>query len=224
MGRDRSTRSRLDVGTVLAFAGVIVPLAGFIFWGVAASEPAAGRPLLPERPVLRRFRYLPGLLRLLFVITLYFQLIRGYSTLHAALATLPFALVMGGLSPVAILLITRSSKKVARAINAASGSRPVVVLANFSGFDGSLESLRRLQLEYGAEIGRATVNFAGPIVFCVVSRYHGGAFVVFSGALTTASRWCGRRGRRRGGLRRRSEEADRGRPPPVRPGLADRAR
>ena len=109
---------------------------------------------------------------------------------------------MGGLSPVAILLIKRSSKKVARAINAASGSRPVVVLANFSGFDGSLESLRRLQLEYGAEIGRAMVNFAGPIVFCVVSRYHGGAFVVFSGALTTASRWCGRRVLRLGDRRR----------------------
>ena len=39
------------------------------------------------------------------------------------------------------------------------------------------------QLEYGAEIGRAVVNFRGPIVFCVVSRYHGGAFVVFSNAL-----------------------------------------
>jgi acetyl-CoA carboxylase carboxyltransferase component len=72
---------------------------------------------------------------------------------------------------------------VARAINAASGSRPLVVLANLSGFDGSPESLRKLQLEYGAEIGRAVVNFDGPIVFCVVSRYHGGAFVVFSGTL-----------------------------------------
>ncbi len=80
-------------------------------------------------------------------------------------------------------LFPLSSKKMARAINAASGSRPVVVLANLSGFDGSPESLRRLQLEYGAEIGRAVVNFDGPIVFCVVSRYHGGAFVVFSAAL-----------------------------------------
>ncbi|NUR32359.1 MAG: hypothetical protein HOV83_42015, partial [Catenulispora sp.] len=35
----------------------------------------------------------------------------------------------------------------------------------------------------GAEIGRAIVNFDGPIVFCVISRYHGGAFVVFSKAL-----------------------------------------
>ena len=80
-------------------------------------------------------------------------------------------------------LFPRSSKKTARAINAASGNRPVVVLANLSGFDGSPDSMRHLQLEYGAEIGRAIVNFKGPIVFCVVSRYHGGAFVVFSKAL-----------------------------------------
>jgi len=80
-------------------------------------------------------------------------------------------------------LFPQSSKKVARAINAASGNRPLVVLANLSGFDGSPESLRNLQLEYGAEIGRAVVNFDGPIVFCVISRYHGGAFVVFSARL-----------------------------------------
>jgi acetyl/propionyl-CoA carboxylase alpha subunit/acetyl-CoA carboxylase carboxyltransferase component len=80
-------------------------------------------------------------------------------------------------------LFPRSSKKTARAINAASGNRPLVILANLSGFDGSPESLRQLQLEYGAEIGRAVVNFDGPVVFCVVSRYHGGAFVVFSGTL-----------------------------------------
>jgi acetyl-CoA carboxylase carboxyltransferase component len=80
-------------------------------------------------------------------------------------------------------LFPASSKKVARAISAASGSQPVVVLANLSGFDGSPESMRRLQLEYGAEIGRAIVNFDGKVIFCVISRYHGGAFVVFSKAL-----------------------------------------
>jgi len=77
-------------------------------------------------------------------------------------------------------IFPQSSRKVARAINAASGNRPVVVLANLSGFDGSPESMRNWQLEYGAEIGRAVTNFRGPIVFVVVSRYHGGAFVVFS--------------------------------------------
>lgn len=80
-------------------------------------------------------------------------------------------------------LFPMASKKIARAVNAASGNRPLVILANLSGFDGSPESMRRRQLEYGAEIGRAVVNFQGPIVFVVVSRYHGGAFVVFSRAL-----------------------------------------
>ncbi len=80
-------------------------------------------------------------------------------------------------------LFPKSSKKVARALNSASGNRPAVILANLTGFDGSPESMRRLQLEYGAEIGRAVVNFDGPIVFVVIGRYHGGAYVVFSKAL-----------------------------------------
>ena len=80
-------------------------------------------------------------------------------------------------------LFPQSSKKVARALNSASGNRPVVILANLSGFDGSPESMRKLQLEHGAEIARAVVNFDGPIVFLVVSRYHGGAYVVFSSEL-----------------------------------------
>jgi acetyl/propionyl-CoA carboxylase alpha subunit/acetyl-CoA carboxylase carboxyltransferase component len=83
-------------------------------------------------------------------------------------------------------LFPKSSKKVARAINANGGRRPLVVLANLAGFDGSPESMRQWQLEYGAEIGRAIVNFRGPIVFCVISRYHGGAFVVFSQRLNEA--------------------------------------
>jgi acetyl/propionyl-CoA carboxylase alpha subunit/acetyl-CoA carboxylase carboxyltransferase component len=80
-------------------------------------------------------------------------------------------------------LFPKSSKKLARALNVASGRRPVVVLANLSGFDGSPESLRKWQLEYGAEIGRAVTNFEGPILFVIVGRYHGGAYVVFSKAL-----------------------------------------
>ncbi len=80
-------------------------------------------------------------------------------------------------------LFPMASKKVARFVNAASAVRPLVILANLSGFDGSPESMRRRQLEWGAEIGRAVVNFKGPIVFVVISRYHGGAFVVFSKTL-----------------------------------------
>ncbi len=80
-------------------------------------------------------------------------------------------------------LFPHSSRKVARAIRASSGVAPVVVLANLSGFDGSPESLRERQLEYGAEIGKAVVEFEGPILFCVIARYHGGAYVVFSRTL-----------------------------------------
>jgi acetyl/propionyl-CoA carboxylase alpha subunit/acetyl-CoA carboxylase carboxyltransferase component len=77
-------------------------------------------------------------------------------------------------------LFPQASRKLARAVNAASGNRPLVLLANLSGFDGSPESMRRWQLEYGAEIARAITNFRGPIVLVVIARYHGGAFVVFS--------------------------------------------
>jgi acetyl-CoA carboxylase carboxyltransferase component len=80
-------------------------------------------------------------------------------------------------------LFPMSAKKAARAINSASGNRPLIVIANLSGFDGSPESMRNFELEYGAEIGRAVANFKGPIVFCVISRCHGGSFVVFSKAL-----------------------------------------
>ena len=101
-------------------------------------------------------------------------------------------------------LFPRASKKIARAINAASGRRPVVVLANLAGFDGSPESMREWQLEFGAEIGRAVVNFDGPIVFCVVSRYHGGAFVVFSQRLNDELEAVALGGRPRVGHRRRA--------------------
>jgi acetyl-CoA carboxylase carboxyltransferase component len=48
--------------------------------------------------------------------------------------------------------------------------------------------MRKLQLEYGAEIARAVVNFQGAILFLVVSRYHGGAYVVFSRSLNPGLR------------------------------------
>jgi acetyl/propionyl-CoA carboxylase alpha subunit/acetyl-CoA carboxylase carboxyltransferase component len=77
-------------------------------------------------------------------------------------------------------LFPATAKKIARALNGASDRLPVVLLANLAGFDASPESMRNLQLEYGAELGRAVVNFRGPILLVILSRYHGGAFVVFS--------------------------------------------
>lgn len=81
-----------------------------------------------------------------------------------------------------------ASRKVARAITHASGRRPVVVLANLAGFDGSAWSLRHRQLEFGAEIARAVMNFRGLIVVVVVGRFHGGAYVVFNKSLNAGLR------------------------------------
>ena len=119
-------------------------------------------------------------------------------------------------------LFPRSSKKAARAINAASGNRPLVVLANLSGFDGSPESMRKLQLEYGAEIGRAIVNFRGPHRvlrdLAVPRRRVRG---VLEGAEPEHDRaragrlvrlGARRRSRRRGGVLRRRQRPHRGRP------------
>ncbi|MBW8878756.1 MAG: biotin attachment protein [Acidobacteria bacterium] len=71
----------------------------------------------------------------------------------------------------------------AQAIHGASGNRPLVVLANLSGFDGSPEPAHQWQLEYGAEISRAVVSFQGPIVLCFVAPSQSEAFLVLSRAL-----------------------------------------
>ena len=47
----------------------------------------------------------------IFVITQYFQAVRGYDTLTAGLATLPFAVVIGAMSPVAIVVMKRIGTK-----------------------------------------------------------------------------------------------------------------
>ncbi len=80
-------------------------------------------------------------------------------------------------------LFPKGAYKIARSLNSFSGSLPAIIFANLAGFDGSPESLRKWQLIHGARIGRALVNFSGPVLLVVLSRYHGGAYVVFSTAL-----------------------------------------
>ncbi len=48
----------------------------------------------------------------IFMVTMYFQMIRGYDTVKAGLATLPYAAVMGVLSPIAMLITRRTGAKV----------------------------------------------------------------------------------------------------------------
>lgn len=53
-----------------------------------------------------------GLYGFIFMITMYFQLVRGYSTLKAGAATLPFAVVMAIGSPLAILIMKKVGTKI----------------------------------------------------------------------------------------------------------------
>jgi MFS transporter, DHA2 family, multidrug resistance protein len=94
-----------------AFAGSAVLLAGFIAW-----ERHCESPVLNVRLFLnRRFSAASGaisvaffgLFGFIFLITQYFQVIKGYSTLSAGLRTLPFAIVIGAVAPIAVQLAQR---------------------------------------------------------------------------------------------------------------------
>jgi EmrB/QacA subfamily drug resistance transporter len=52
-----------------------------------------------------------GLFGFIFLITQYFQVVRGYDALRAGVATLPFAIVTGAVSPLAITLMKRAGTK-----------------------------------------------------------------------------------------------------------------
>ena len=79
-------------------------------------------------------------------------------------------------------LFPRSSKKIARAINAASGRRPVVVLANLAGFDGSPESMR--------ECSSSTAPRSAARSSTSTARSSSAS----SPATTAARSWCSRSG------------------------------
>ncbi|MFL6099265.1 MAG: DHA2 family efflux MFS transporter permease subunit [Actinomycetales bacterium] len=101
--------------TLLGYAGAAVALAAFVGWELRRPD-----PLLDMR-LFRNPRFSAasgaialaffGLFGFIFLITQYFQVVRGYSTLRAGVATLPFAVVTGAISPLAILLMHRLGTK-----------------------------------------------------------------------------------------------------------------
>jgi EmrB/QacA subfamily drug resistance transporter len=71
-----------------------------------------------------------GLFGFIFMITQYFQLVRGYDPLGAGIATLPFAFVTAGFSPIAMLVMRRIGTKLVVAAGLATMSAGFVVAAN----------------------------------------------------------------------------------------------
>jgi len=70
-----------------------------------------------------------GLFGFIFMITQYFQILRGYDPFGAGLATLPFAFVTAGFSPVAMLLMRRFGTKLVVAAGLATMSAGFAVAA-----------------------------------------------------------------------------------------------
>jgi EmrB/QacA subfamily drug resistance transporter len=106
--------------TIGGFAAAAVTLAAFVGWQLHTPD-----PMLDVR-LFRNMRFTAasgaialaffGLFGFIFLITQYFQLVRGYDPLRAGVATLPFAIVTGAVSPVAIAAMKRAGTKVVVAV------------------------------------------------------------------------------------------------------------
>ncbi len=97
--------------TLLGLAGSLGVLGAFAAWEAGRRDPLFDVTLFRNRRFSAASGAITmaffGLFGFIFLITQYFQSVRGYGTLRAGLATLPFAIVTGALSPVAILLMKR---------------------------------------------------------------------------------------------------------------------
>jgi len=119
--------------TVGGLAGAVVILASFAWWQVRRPD-----PMLDIR-LFRNPRFSAaagsialaffGLFGFIFLITQYFQLVRGYDPLRAGVATLPFAIVTGAFSPLAIAIMKRTGTKVVVAFGLAVMSAGFIVAA-----------------------------------------------------------------------------------------------
>src|SRR6202453_4826083 len=105
-----------SAATVGGIGGSLVVLAVFAWWQARRPDPMLDVRLF-HNP---RFAAASGAIALaffglfgfIFMITQYFQIVRGFSPLHAGLATLPFAFVTAGFSPVAMMVMKRIGTKV----------------------------------------------------------------------------------------------------------------
>jgi EmrB/QacA subfamily drug resistance transporter len=119
--------------TAGGLAGSLAILTAFTWWQARRPDPMLDVRLF-RNP---RFSAASGSIALaffalfgfIFLITQYFQVVRGYDPLRAGVATLPFAVVTGALSPVAITVMKRIGTKLAVAGGLALMSGGLLVAA-----------------------------------------------------------------------------------------------
>ena len=93
------------------FAGAAVLLAAFVAWESRHPHPVLSIALFANRRFSAGAGAISvaffGLFGFIFVVTQYFQVVRGYGTLDAGLRTLPFAIVIGAVAPLAVQVAAR---------------------------------------------------------------------------------------------------------------------
>ena len=118
---------------IAGLAGSAVLLAGFVVWEARRRDPLLDVRLFTNRrfsvAALAITAAFFGLFGFIFGVTQYFQAVRGYGTLGAGVATLPFALVTGALAPVGIILMHRFGTTLVTAAGLALMSAGLVVAA-----------------------------------------------------------------------------------------------
>ncbi len=119
--------------TLAGLAGTAVILAGFAFWQVRRPDPMLDVRLFADARFSAASAAIAlaffGLFGFIFLITQYFQVVRGYDPLKAGVATLPFAVVTGAMSPAAIAVIKRIGTKIVVAGGLACMSAGFVIAA-----------------------------------------------------------------------------------------------
>ncbi|MEO9221926.1 MAG: MFS transporter, partial [Mycobacteriaceae bacterium] len=120
--------------TVSGFLGVGVLLAGFVAWEQRHAHPLLDVALFTNPRFSAASGAIAmaffGLFGFIFLITQFFQAVRGYDTLRAGVATLPFAVVVGVLSPVAIVAMKRFGTTAIVSIGLGLMSAGFVLVAN----------------------------------------------------------------------------------------------
>ena len=105
-----------SAATLGGIAGALVILAMFAWHQARRPDPMLDVRLFRDRRFSAASAAIAlalfGLFGFIFLITQYFQAVRGYDPLRAGLATVPFAVVTGALSPVAIIAMKRLGTKV----------------------------------------------------------------------------------------------------------------
>ena len=105
----------LSATTLGGIFGALVILALFAAWQARRPDPMLDvrlfrNPRFSAASVAIALAFF-GLFGFIFMITQYFQIVRGYDPLDAGLATLPFAVITAAFSPVAMIVMRRTGTK-----------------------------------------------------------------------------------------------------------------